>query len=265
MASPKLEPKEKKINEIRRLNGHSSIKGSEYEEMPDRDKINNKTKHELGFDCYDENITLPDGQTIHDIVLLEKTYSNVERFFGISFEDNKSFLHELSCIDYEIGKTIYNYEIKSTKKDLEEFDNDVLEQLDIIENIPYIKNVYSTSKYLEGTGDDGHFYSGCYIDIKEKYKDWEEYCIFVDSIKDFIYIFIPDFGKLNGDKKFEWLEKLSENYIAKDVAEYIQDYHLNQHIQAKIDKLTNLQLPNLTDTKTIEKFVKLYIKQKSLN
>ncbi len=262
MASPKLEDREKKINEIRRLNGLPNIKAEDFKKMPYRNKINNKIKNNaFNYEYYDDTLLLPNEQTTLDIYLLERRYAATESFFGISFDDNKKLLHEISCIDYEIGKTIYNYKIGSKKKDLEEFDADIEKQLEMIENTPYIKNVYATTTNLSNL--DPYFYEGCYIDIRQKYKDWEEYCLFVDSIKDFIRIFSPDFDKLNGDKKFEWIEKLSKNYITNDIAEYIQDYHLNEHTHAKIDKLTDLQLPNLTEPKIIEKFVKLYIEQKS--
>lgn len=261
MASAKLEDREKKINEIRRLNGFSAIKGSEYKAMSDRSKINNKILDE-DFNCkyYDGSILLPDGQTTLDIELIEKRYQRTEDFFGISFDENKKLLHELSCLDYEIGKTIYDYEIRSDKKDLEEFDNDVLEKLEEIESIPYIKNVYAIKSKLSEL--DPYFYEGCYIDIQRKYEDWKEYCFFVDNVRNYIYTFIPDFNKLSGNKKFELIEKLSKNHITEDIAEYLQDYHLHEHKKAKINKLTDLQLPNLTEPKIIEKFVKLYIKQK---
>jgi len=264
MASQKLTDREKKINEIRRLNGMSSIKGSEYAAMDDSDKINKKILNEaFGIEYYDENIILQNGQTTHDIQLLERRYANVERFFGISFEDNKTLLHEISCVDYEIGKTIYAYEIKSNKSDLEEFNEDVLKQIENIEKIPYIKNVYAPKSDLSNV--DPYFYEGCYIDIQQKYEDWGNYCIFVDNIKNFIKTFIPDFNKIDGNKKSEWIEKLSENTITENIAKYIQDYHLNEHKKAKIDMLASLELPNLTDPKIIEKFVTLYIKQKSSN
>ena len=262
MASPKLEDREKKINEIRRLNGFSNIKAEDFKQMSYRNEINFKIKHKFGFEYYNDALLLPDGQTTHDIYQIEKRYEATESFFGISFDENKQFLRELSCIDYEIGKTIYDYEIRSEKKNLEEFENDVMDQLEEVEKIPYIKNVYVVDDNL--LNSDPFFYEGCYIDIRQKYQEWEEYCLFVDSVKDCIHIFIPNFNKLSGDKKFELIEKLSENYITADIAEYVQDYHLNEHSKAKIDKLTYLQLPNLTEPKIIEKFVRFYIKQKSL-
>lgn len=246
MASPTIEKREKIINKIiaKKYDKSYKISSCQYAKSINRDQIINQKK-EMYLEFY-SNTILPNGICTSEIDKELKSLELTERFFGFKLFDNYfDLLWKLHCIDYEEGKTKKKFTHECKSLDENEFIQCIEDKMSEFENIPYMKNPFTDSSY---------------IDIVSKYNDWKIYCKEVDEIENFIKKNIPNFSKLKIEDKNHKIRELKENIFTKSIGNYLTDYTLKEQKKAKIDKLLSLELPNLNNINIVTMFVDAYIK-----
>ena len=100
--------------------------------------------------------------------------------------------------------------------------------------------------------------------LSKCYQNWLDYCIFVDKIKQYIYmVYSEEFYSKNQNIVRDGLyeaSKIFPNTFLDEICKYLQNYNLNQHKQAKIDAFLKLDLPHIYTEEIAEKFVNIYLK-----
>lgn len=91
------------------------------------------------------------------------------------------------------------------------------------------------------------------IDWQELYNEWIHYCKFVDNVKEYVELNFPNYS----NKQLDYVEllkkssKLYPNSIVEDLYNYLHQYGLNQHKQAKANYLAQLELPHINKVNSI--------------
>jgi len=240
MATPKLDEYAKLVNDVLQYKLKlKTIPSQEYFK-------NNDLYKKIIDDVYTlENCKLPNGVDVEEITFQLSCLMYTEDFFELDFSDSKKLLWELTSYEY--------YKVISTR-DCDECD---IHWVGGKEDCRAYYEIYS-----EKHGDELVEVSNL-NSIINKYNNWKEYCKFVDEAKYYIQTLHPNYKKLNKKEKLEFIELLSQTQFTKDIAELLDNYHLNKFKQAKIDKLISLNLPNITDSRTAQQITELYTKQNS--
>lgn len=175
---------------------------------------------------------LPNGISIEEVYFSINNKTYTEYFFDLNFKENKKLIWNISCYEY------YNEMCAISMKELIKTDQLKIEK----ENGEYLQ--------YDEVGN-----------LSNKYQEWKDYCQFVNDAKYYIKTLHPRYLKFSRKEKLNFIEQLSQTPFTSNIAKLLDNYNLNEFKKAKIDKLLELNLPNITTRVTATDFTELYIKQ----
>ena len=150
MASPSISEREKIINTFIKHLDLPKIEAKEYHLAENRNNIIDKS-YIKDFDIeYYSDEELPNGINSHQINLAIKQAKETEKFFGFAlWRVAYNLLLDLSCKDYCEQKTMYDFNIQSSKQQEAKYINDIDSQLSKIEEDEYLKELYTNNAYID--------------------------------------------------------------------------------------------------------------------